>query len=151
MRGSLPVRIVNSIAVLLFAVFAWVQVNDLDPEIYDRPSIIDAAFWCAFYALVGSLFVVLLFRPVPRWLLALALVACAVQLVRTAPGMWENLTGEAPFTLTDRSMTASDPRVELSREFLGTVIALLAIAVAWWQSRRPGARTPEETARLISS
>jgi hypothetical protein len=34
-------------------------------------------------------------------------------------------------------MSAEDPRVELSREFFGALIALAAVFFQLWQSRRP--------------
>ena len=124
MKCSLLHKAPYLIAILLFGTFGWVQYNDIDPEIYDHPSVIDAATWLIFYAFIAALFAVALFRAVPKWLLVVAIVCCVVQLGRTAPGMWENLTGDAPFTLTQSSMSSSDPRVELSREFLGGLIAL---------------------------
>ena len=124
MNRSLFRKFFSVIALLLFGTFAWVQYNDIDPEIYDRPSVIDAATWLIFYAFIALLFAVTLFRVVPKWLLVVAVVCCLIQLGRTAPGMWENLTGDAPFTLTQSSMSSGDPRVELSREFLGALLAL---------------------------
>ena len=55
---------------------------------------------------------------------------------RTVPGLWENLFGERPFTMTQTSMSSSDPRVELTREFFGALIALGALAFLWWEQRR---------------
>ena len=120
----------------MFGLFAWLQRNDLDPEIYDRPSVVDAALWFGFYLLIAALFVVVLFRPVPRWLLALAAVACLLEMATTAPGLYENLFGEQSFTMTQASMSSEDPRVELSREFFGALIALAALGVLAAQSRR---------------
>lgn len=122
----------------LFAFFAWLQRNDIDPAIYYHPSAIDSALWFAFYLLVAILFVVVSFRPLPRWLLLLAAIACLVEMVRTGPGLYDNLFGGKTFTMTQTSMSAEDPRVELSREFLGAVIALAAVGALAWQSRRRG-------------
>jgi hypothetical protein len=143
MNRSLLLKTLSLFAVLLFATFSWVQYNDIDPEIYDRPSVLDAAGWLAFYALVAFLFGWALFRPVPKWLLSLTVVICLVQLGRTAPGMWENMTGEAPFTLTQSSMSSSDPRVELSREFLGALIAFVSLAGLWIAEMRRGGKERE--------
>jgi hypothetical protein len=140
MNRSLLLKTLSLFAGLLFATFSWVQYNDIDPEIYDRPSVLDAAGWLAFYALVAFLFGWALFRSVPKWLLSVAVVVCVVQLGRTAPGMWENLTGEAPFTLTQSGMSSSDPRVELSREFLGAIIALVSLAGLWLAEKGRGGK-----------
>jgi glucan phosphoethanolaminetransferase (alkaline phosphatase superfamily) len=121
----------------MFGLFAWLQRNDLDPEVYDRPSVLDAALWFGFYLLIAALFVVVLFKPLPRWLLALAAAACLLELAVTGPGLYENLYGNQAFTITQESMSAKDPRVELSREFFGALIALAGVGVLFWQSRRP--------------
>ncbi len=137
----LPQRLVNGVLALLFALFSWVQWNDVDPAIYDHPSVLDAVLWGLFYALIAALFVILYFRPLPRWLLLAAAVFCLIEMGRSAPGLWENLTGDDQFTMTQASMSAEDPRVELSREFFGALIALAAVAFLAWQSRpRPVGR-----------
>jgi hypothetical protein len=128
--------VLNLVAVVLFGLFSWLQWNDIDPAIYDHPSRLDAVTWLLFYALVALLFVVVLIRRLPRWLLALAAVFCLIEMGRTAPGIWENLTGDKDFTMTQASMSASDPRVEQSREFFGAVIALAGVGLLWWESRR---------------
>lgn len=145
MRLPVPFRMFNVAACLLFAVFAWVQSNDIDPEIYYHPSSLDAALWLLFYALIAVLFAVALFRRVPVWILVVAALACAAEMIRTGPGLWENVFGERPFTMTDRSMSADDPRVELSREFFGALIALAGVAMLWWENRRFAARGAQAT------
>lgn len=136
MRVKAPLAILNLLLAALFGMFAWMQRNDIDPAIYDHPSVIDAALWFAFYLLIAVLFVVICFRTVPRWILVLAALACLVEMVRTGPGLYENVFGEKEFTMTQMSMSAEDPRVELSREFFGAVIALAGVAVIAWENRR---------------
>ncbi len=65
----------------------------------------------------------------------------------SGPGLWENFSGEKDFTMTQTSMSAEDPRVELSREFFGALIALVATAFLWWQ-RRKSSRTVPATASV---
>jgi hypothetical protein len=134
------IALVHLALAAMFALFAWLQRNDLDPAIYDRPSVVDAALWFAFYLLLAALFVWSLFRRVPKWLLAVAALACLVELATTAPGLWENLFGARDFTLTQASMSADDPRVELTREFGGALIALAGVVVLWRRERRRAAR-----------
>lgn len=137
MRVRPPLLAANLLLAALFAVFSWLQRNDIDPAIYDHPSVIDAALWCAFYLLIGLLFAVTCFRPIPRWLLLAGALACLVEMGRTGPGLYENLFGERDFTMTQASMSATDPRVELSREFFGALIALIGVALLAWQNRCP--------------
>ena len=133
---TFSLRVFNLIAAAVFAVFSLLQWNDIDPAIYAAPSILDAIAWAAFYAFVAGLFILVLIRHVPGWILLLALVCCLIQLGRTAPGVWENLTGDRPFSITQAGMSADDPRVELSREFFGALIALLGVAVVATENRR---------------
>lgn len=129
MRTSPPITVVHIVLALLFGLFAWYQRNDIDPEIYYKPSGLDATLWFVFYALIAVLFVVALFRAIPRWLLAVAIVACVAEMVTTGPGLYQNVFGKEDFTMTQVSMSAEDPRVELSREFFGALIALAGVAL----------------------
>ena len=139
----------NLVAAAIFAVFSALQWNDLDPAIYDHPSILDAATWGIFYAFVAILFVLVLWRRLPHWLLILAVVFCLIELGRTAPGLWENITGDETFNITQASMSADDPRVELSREFFGALIALFGVAIIalentrWTRSPRTKGSDPD--------
>lgn len=140
-KTSPLLTVVNSIAALLFAAFAYLQMNDLDPEIYYKSSGIDATLWFLFYALIAILFVVAIFRAIPKWLLIIAVLACVIEMVTTFPGLWENIFGESSFTMTGASMSAEDPRVELSREFFGAVIALLGVLGLLFQQKKKSAPT----------
>jgi hypothetical protein len=53
----------------------------------------------------------------------------------TGPGLIQNLFGDDKFTMTQTSMSAEDPRVELTREFFGAVIALLGVVALWLGQR----------------
>ena len=128
--------VVHLVLAAMFFAFAWLQKNDLDPAIYDKPSALDAALWLAFYAIVGALFVLSLFRRVPMWLLLLVAVACVAEMAATGPGLYENVFGDRAFTMTQASMSAEDPRVELTREFFGALIALAGVAVLWRREKK---------------
>ncbi len=128
---------VNALALVVFVAFAGVQANDLDPEVYHKPSVIDAWLWFVFYGFVAFLFLLALARR--EWLrcglLVVAVVACGVQMARTAPGVYRNVTG-GHFTMGQEGMSAASPEVELSREFFGAVIALAGVGFLGWQRRR---------------
>ena len=141
MKVRPPLLVLNFLLAALFAIFAWLQRNDIDPAIYDHPSVIDAALWFAFYLLIAVLFVVTCFRRVPGWILVLGAIACFIEMGRCAPGIYENLFGDKEFAMTQASMSAEDPRVELSREFFGAVIALLGVGFLAWQRGRLSAKS----------
>ncbi len=136
MKGSSLQRIFNIIGVALFALFTWYQRNDIDPAIYYKASGLDSTLWFLFYLLITALFVIALFRPVPAWLLIVAALAAITEMAICVPGVYQNIIGEKDFTMTQTSMSADDPRVELSREFFGSLIALLGVAALWWQRKR---------------
>lgn len=136
MRISPPLVAVNVVLAILFSLFAWLQRNDIDPAIYYHPSVIDATAWLLFYLLIAALLIVILFRPLPRWLLIVAAVACFIEMGRSGPGLYANLFGDESFTMTQVSMSAADPRVELSREFFGALLALAGVGWLFYQNRR---------------
>ena len=136
MNISVPFKVLNVLAVVLFGLFAWLQYNDVDEAIYFNASATDAMLWLAFYLLIAIFFVWIFFRPIPRWFLVVGLIACLIEMGRTGPGLFENLFGDRDFTMMQESMSAEDPRVELSREFFGAVIALVAVVFLWWQSSK---------------
>ena len=136
--SSAATKAVHLVLAGMFFAFAWLQKNDLDPAIYDNPSALDAALWLAFYAVVGALFVLSLFRRVPIWLLLLVAIACLVEMATTGPGLYENVFGDKDFTMTQASMSAEDPRVELTREFFGALIALAGVAILWRREKKRG-------------
>lgn len=117
---------------VLFGVFAWFQRNDIDPAVYYKPSGLDATLWFLFYTLIAILCLVAIFKRIPSWLLILSFVFCIIEMAVTGPGLFENLFGERDFSMTQVSMSAEDPRVELSREFFGALIALAGVAFLWF-------------------
>ncbi|MGB1888808.1 MAG: transmembrane 220 family protein, partial [Akkermansiaceae bacterium] len=112
---------INLILAGLFFVFAWFQRNDIDPEIYSSPSFgnptLDSALWFLFYAVIGLVFLLLITKRIPVWYFIIAIIACLTEMYLSGPGLWENIFGEQSFTMTGESMSGTDPRVELTREF----------------------------------
>ncbi len=135
-------KILNYALAILFVIFASFQYNDVDPGVYHNPSSLDAALWLAFYLIIGVAFVVLNFRRLPRWFFPLAIIACFIEMGMSGPGLWQNLFGEDEFNMTQVSMSAEDPRVELTREFFGALIALAAVLFQLWQNRSKKITSP---------
>ncbi len=136
-------KIANIIGFLLFLLFAWFNRNDIDPAVYENASGLDSLLWFLFYLLIAALFLVAVFRRVPLWLLVLAALACVIEMAQSGPGLWENLFGDQEFNITKGGMNAEDPRVELSREFFGALIAFAAVSFLWWQRKRGTAGAAE--------
>lgn len=99
----------------LFLLFAWFQLNDPDPHL-----------WVSFYLLLSGLGVLKLMgnlRNTFRWF---AMGVCVVLLIQTLPGLWDYLTNQEGYTITE-VMSNDKPWIELSREFGGAFIGLLAV------------------------
>ncbi|MEM9281314.1 MAG: transmembrane 220 family protein [Verrucomicrobiota bacterium] len=128
--------VTHYLSAALFLVFAWFQRNDIDPVIYHKPSSLDATAWFVFYLLIAVLFVVAVYRSLPSWILIAAVLACLAEMAVTGPGLFENLFGQEDFSMTQVSMSAEDPRVELSREFFGAVIALAGVGYLIFTERQ---------------
>ena len=129
---------------VVFAIFSYVQYNDTDPAVYHEPSARDAWMWLIFYGLVSVICLVAVFRPVPRVALIVAALFCSVLMALTVSGLYENVTGQDDFTLTGSKMAPSRSHVELSREFLGAAIALVAVIFLRWQGDRSSASIKAE-------
>ncbi|MFT6862575.1 MAG: membrane-associated phospholipid phosphatase [Akkermansiaceae bacterium] len=128
-------KILHYVLAALFFLFAYYQRNDIDPEIYTNPSSLDSALWLLFYAIIGVGFFLMTFKKLPIWYFALAVMACLIEMSMSGPGLWDNLFGDKPFTMTQVSMSAEDSRVELTREFFGALIALAAVLFQFWQNK----------------
>ncbi|MEZ7957200.1 MAG: transmembrane 220 family protein [Rubritalea sp.] len=131
---------INILFAALFALFAWLQRNDVDPGIYSQPSFnnstVDSALWLIFYLIIAIGFVVVSFRKLPTWYFVVAITACFFEMITTAPGLWSNIFSEESFNIAQTSMSAKDPRVELTREFFGAALALSGVFFQLWQSSR---------------
>ena len=138
--NSPEMKIANFLLAALFAAFAWFQRNDIDPSIYSDPIFnnpaLDSALWLIFYLIIAAGFIIVSFRKLPSWYFIVAIIACGLEMAVSGPGLWENLFGDKPATMAQNSMSAEDPRVELTREFFGALLALFAVFFQLWQSRR---------------
>lgn len=124
--------LLNSLGVLSFVIFAWLQHEDDNPNIYFQPSLMDVWMWITFYGLVALLFGLAIKQLFPKLLYLFFLFFCSYLLSITVPGFMANVASGS-FTMTNNSMSPVNPQVELTREFLGVLIALAAVGFLWWQ------------------
>ncbi|MEM7010141.1 MAG: transmembrane 220 family protein [Verrucomicrobiota bacterium] len=127
--------IINIVLTLIFALFAWVQREDDNPDVYVNPSTLDVIVWISFYALVSLGFALAAFSIRSKLFYVGVLGFGLVLLVMTGPGLFENLFGSEDFEMMKDSMNPEKPRVELTREFFGALIAMGAIVFLWLQPR----------------
>ncbi|MBL7956968.1 MAG: transmembrane 220 family protein [Flavobacteriales bacterium] len=107
-------KTLNWILAVLFALFAAVQYNDPDPF-----------GWIAVYGAVAALCALGAMGRAPRWALLAVAIVVLIWMVTLAPGMldWARMG----FPTIVGSMKAEAPHVEVVREFLGLLVALLAL------------------------
>lgn len=112
-RGSIRLKFVHAVAVLLFLTMAVIQLNDPDP-----------LYWFSVYAVVawlaGGCFVGRRSAPVSRIALGMVLAG----LLMSAPGAVDYMAAQ-DFSSIYGQMMAEKPYVEAAREFGGLAIAAL--------------------------
>ena len=107
--------LINWLLFGVFLSFAWLQFNDSDP-----------AIWVSIYALVGLLFGISNFKKVAKvWVLVLML-ALGIFALFHVPHFIEWLKSPNKSELFGE-MVYEKPYIEGSREFMGLLIAILAL------------------------
>ena len=127
------IRILNLVATVLFGLFAYLQFNDFDAEVYVEASRTDAALWVAFYGFVSLLCLLAAFGKRSRIALVVAAICCLVALGICLPGVIKNIKGEE-FVITQEQMSPDRSEVELTREFGGALIAFGAVVFLFAQT-----------------
>ena len=159
MRLPIPLAILNVVVALLFALFSWVQYNDTDPAIYDRPSVLDAWLWLSFYALIAVLLVVGLYglfakRHVVQKILGLVITEYAVNLFLVAVGYRDGgrppiLTpGEDPMAFAAGSVDPLPQALVLTSIVIGLGVIMLLVAIALRLHQRFGTLDTAKMNRL---
>lgn len=107
----------------LFATFAVVQLNDVDPWL-----------WVTYYALLAFLFAGAALKRFNIYAVGVALLITVIGLVRLLPEFRQWISDDTPSIIG--SMKAETPYVEFVREFLGLLMSLLAILFLLAQRKR---------------
>lgn len=116
-------KITNIILSILFFLFAIVQYNDPDPWA-----------WIGLYSFVGFVFAFAAFGKYNRWLTLAGLLICLIWMFTLVPDFINWINMGMP-TITG-SMKAEAPHIELTREFLGLLVAGGALAFLYFRSRK---------------
>lgn len=113
----------NLFLALLFALFAIVQWNDPDPWA-----------WIALYGYVALVSGLAAFGIYRQWAILAGLAVCAVWMATLLPDFIGWIKMGAP-TITGQ-MKATEPHIELTREFLGLAVAAAGLGWHFYQSRK---------------
>lgn len=116
-------KIANIIVGLLFILFAVVQLNDPDPM-----------KWVLLYGFVAAIALLKAFASVPNWLILIGLAVTVVWLVILIPNIIDWFRRGMP-SITEH-MKADKPYVELTREFFGLLICIIALLWYYRSGRR---------------
>jgi len=116
-------RILNILLALVFALFAYWNLNDLD-----------ALYWVAVYGAVAVLFALAAFGRADRRISGWLTVAVGIWMLVLSPGMMDWIDADMP-SITDE-MQATAPHIEEVREFLGLFITVLALVFLTFSTPR---------------
>ena len=116
-------KIFHIVLSVLFVLFAVVQVNDPDPWA-----------WVTMYAFVAGNFAFAAFQKFNRYAIWGGMLVCVVWFFTLIPDFidWVNM-GMPSIT---SSMKAEEPHIELTREFLGLLICLIALGYLHFRMRK---------------
>lgn len=118
-------RIVNFLLVIMFLIFAFLQINDPDPVI-----------WILIYGVMAVYCVMAMFEFYPqRFLIATAAIYTLYSLLY-APGVAEWLRQDDRSELFDDLAKMEHPYIEESREFLGLLICVAVLIFYIIRSRK---------------
>lgn len=103
---------------VVFAAFAALNLNDPDPVI-----------WVLAYGLAALMFLGALFGRAERRIVGIYAITLTVWMLTMLPGMvdWARMG----FPSITGSMQAHEPHIEVVREFLGLLIAVVCLAALW--------------------
>ena len=116
-------KIINSILSLLFLSFAAVQYNDPDPWL-----------WIIAYVFIAALFVLQVIGKLPRPLLLISIVFFGIWGISFVPDFMNWIDKGAPSIASE--MKATEPHIELVREFGGLLICLAGLLFLLFQQKK---------------
>ncbi len=122
-------KIFNLLLAVVFVLFAVLQLNDPDWEV-----------WTALYLAVAVVCGFAAFGKSNRWVILIVMAALVYELYIRIPAFVEWIRDGMP-SITE-SMKASTPYVELVREFLGVAIAFVVIIFQYTRVRYQVLRSP---------
>lgn len=121
---NILIKSIHTVFALLLLVFAYVQINDPDPII-----------WVSFYVICAAVPLLLIFNFYDRRVFWIAAGLCLLHLGIAAPGIYDYLAHHLNQSII-QDMSPERPYIEESREFLGTVIALLLMVISVLLARK---------------
>ncbi|WP_431121018.1 transmembrane 220 family protein [Flagellimonas flava] len=119
-----PRKIFNLVLFVLFAAFAYVQLNDKD-----------GMLWFSIYGVVALVHLYIVFKTINRIILLLMMIGLAIYSAVHIPYFVDWIQVQNKSELFGE-MVYEKPYLEGTREFLGLVIALVSMVYQWRQSKK---------------
>ncbi len=113
----------NLVIAVLFALFAIVQFNDVDPWL-----------WVSLYGFIAVVAAFAAFGRYNRYVILAGLAVCTILMIDLLPDFINWIKMGMP-TITG-SMKVKEPHIELTREFLGLVLSIAAFIFLYFQAFR---------------
>ena len=122
---SIPKRkIINLLLFILFAAFAVLQLNDKD-----------GLLWFSIYGVVALVHLYIIFKPMNRIVLLVLMIGLAIYSAVHFPYFldWVQVNNKSELF---GEMVYEKPYLEGTREFLGLLIALVALLFQWKYTKK---------------
>lgn len=119
-------KIISSSLVLLFLVFALVQINDPDPF-----------FWIAVYLMMAAIAAANFFGKMRFYIPLVALTICGALMINVWPGTMQWLDSTDRRLIFDDIAKMQNIYIEEAREFFGLLICCVSCLYFLFVSTRP--------------
>lgn len=117
-------KIITITLALLFALFAYFQLNDPDP-----------ALWVAIYSYVAIIGFLVFAKKYYKWAILLGLAICGAGMLYLLPSVYDWLTNHSEVSLL-YGMAPDKSYIEESRECGGLCIAFLGLLYFYFRTKK---------------
>ena len=117
-------KILNVVLTLISLLFAYWQLNDVDP-----------IFWTSFYVYIAIVCGFAVFNKYNKYVIIVGGVLCLAVAIAYFPGITELVT-EHEFSEITRTMHAGSMYVEEARESIGAMMAFAALLFQYFRAKK---------------
>jgi predicted membrane channel-forming protein YqfA (hemolysin III family) len=117
-------KIINGFLVGIFALFAWLQLNDPDPHL-----------WVGIYGYMAVVSLLAFFRLYSSFMIIAGMVVCTGGILYLLPSVIDWLTNHSEVSLLT-GMSAECMYIEESRECFGLMLALACLVFHYFSAKK---------------
>ena len=119
-------KIITGMLILLFLVFALVQVNDPDPMV-----------WITIYLMMAAISGAAFLGKLNRYIPIMALIVCIAMMINLWPGLMQWMASADRRLIFDDIAKMQNIYIEEAREFFGLLICSASLFYFFLITRRP--------------